>query len=36
MEDKEVQKNDMADSNVSIPTDENAAGDSLLLLHFRQ
>ena len=23
MEDKEVQKNDMADSNVSIPTDEN-------------
>ena len=30
MEDKEVLKNDMADSNVGIPTDENAAGDSLL------
>ena len=30
MEDKEVQQNDMADSNVNIPTDENAAGNTLL------
>ncbi|OIR05757.1 protein GrpE [mine drainage metagenome] len=30
MEEKEVQQPEMADSNVTMPTDENAAGDALL------